>query len=532
MKRGSNIGKRLTALCLTLLLAVGMMATAAFAAPVVENTGSIAVSGVEKDVTVSAYKVLDVNFDYTDQQPVDPEYVWNNAVKNWVSTNYSSYIGTDDSVTEAFTKATAAQVAEFYDRLAAVIKDGTINLTAAGSCTAGDGGIGAISNLPMGGYLLLVENGMKVYRPSAVNIVPEYDETTKEWKMSTSALTVKASEPTIEKTVNEENTNDGHNASTSDKGAIGDPVSFDLRADVPQYPANAIAKQYAISDTLSKGLTLTDGSIKVYGVEGTTETPLSENIAYTVSKVRPNNQGATSFTLTFAYEQIADYEKIHVEYSAVINKDAVAGQNGNPNKAILDYNNNPYDNTSWKEKPDEVKVYTYGLKVTKVNNKNEELTGAEFTLSKSAEGKDPISFIKTGDGVYRVAETADEQGATTVLEVGASDPAKGKLTISGLSTGTYYLTETKAPGGYNKPNSPVTIEIKDDNADGKPTIGNEAKEYDDGYVALDVVNTQGFQLPVTGGMGTVVFTAGGIVIMGAAVLLFFVLRRRKTASER
>lgn len=531
MKKRSNIGKRLMALCLTLLLAVGTMATAAFADTLVEGTGRIAVSNVEEGVTVNAYKVLYVNFDYTNQQPVEPEYVWSSEVKDWVKDNYSNYIGTGDSVTEAFTKANADQVAEFYDRLAAGIRGNTIQLTAAGSCTADEAGTGVISNLPMGGYLILVENGIKVYRPSAVNIVPEYDET-EGWKMGTSVLIVKASEPTIEKTVNEDNADDGHDASTSDKGAIGDQVGFDLRADVPQYPANAIAKQYAISDKLSKGLTLTDGSIIVYGVKGTQEDLLKENDAYTVSQARPNNQEATGFTLTFVYEQIKDYEKIHVKYSAVINKDAVVGQAGNPNKAILDYNNNPYDSTSWKDKPDEVKVYTYGLKVTKVNKKKEVLTGAEFTLSKSAEGKDTMSFIMTGDGAYRVAETAGEQGATTTLGVGVSEPDKGKLTISGLSTGTYYLTETKAPGGYNKPNTPVTIEIKDENADGKPTVGNGNEEYDDGYVMLDVVNTQGFQLPVTGGIGTAAFTAGGIVIMGAAVLLFFVLRRRKEASER
>jgi LPXTG-motif cell wall-anchored protein len=43
---------------------------------------------------------------------------------------------------------------------------------------------------------------------------------------------------------------------------------------------------------------------------------------------------------------------------------------------------------------------------------------------------------------------------------------------------------------------------------------------------VDVTNTKGFQLPTTGGMGTILFTAGGIAIMGAAVLLFFVLKRK------
>lgn len=140
-----------------------------------------------------------------------------------------------------------------------------------------------------------------------------------------------------------------------------------------------------------------------------------------------------------------------------------------------------------------------------------------------------MTLVKTDDGAYRLALTGEQE--TTTLVTGENGDAKGKLTISGLSTGTYYLTETKAPGGYNKPNTPVTIEIKDDNLDGKPTSGNSS-EFADGYVALDVINTQGFVLPTTGGMGTILFTAGGVAIMGAAVLLFVVLRRRKGVSNR
>ena len=137
MNKRSNTWKRLTALCLSLLLAVGIFSATAFAAPIAESTGSIKVTGVEDGVTVSAYKVLDVNFNYGEQQPVDPVYVWSDEVKTWVRDNYSSYIGTDDSVTETFTEdqLNAGQKAGFYDALAAAIKNNTITLTALGNCT-------------------------------------------------------------------------------------------------------------------------------------------------------------------------------------------------------------------------------------------------------------------------------------------------------------------------------------------------------------------------------------------------------------
>lgn len=525
---------RLMALCLTLLLAVGVFGTAALAAPIKENTGSITVSDVEDDVAVNAYQVMTVNFDYNTQQPVDPVYSWSDAVKDWVRDNtvYASYINADNSVTEDFTNAGTNDIAAFYDALAAAIKDGTITPAFSRSRT----GNGTISDLPMGGYLILVENGMKVYRPSAVNIEPEYsgNENTGEWTMSTSTLAVKYSDMTMDKTINEDQTNDDHDKDVSDQAGIGETVNFDLRTNVPQYPEKAIAKTYAISDTLSAGLTLVEGSIKVYGVKGDVENELAENTAYTKGTVRPNNGPQTSFTLTFDYDQIKTYEKIHVDYNAVVNKDAVVGTAGNPNKAVLDYNNNPYDENSWKEQPDEVKVYTYGLKVNKVNNANQPLTGAEFTLSKNRDGSNPMPFFKTGDGTYRVPATAEEaQKAIITLQVGANnDATKGKLNISGLSVGTYYLTETKAPGGYNKPSNPVTIEIKDADRNGLPTINDNPNEFVDGFVALDVVNTKGFKLPTTGGMGTFLFTMGGVAIMGAAILLFFVLRRRKAVSDK
>ena len=43
---------------------------------------------------------------------------------------------------------------------------------------------------------------------------------------------------------------------------------------------------------------------------------------------------------------------------------------------------------------------------------------------------------------------------------------------------------------------------------------------DDGTVKLNVLNKKGFDLPTTGGMGTWLFTIGGLVLMaGAGVLL-------------
>ena len=521
-------GSKVLAFCLTLLMAVGLFGTTAFA--IASNgTGTITVSDVEDSVTVSAYRLMDVKVN-ENGQPQEPVYTWVDAAASWVRTNYSAYIGTgtDNSVQAAFSTASAENIAAFYDALAAAIKttNNPLNIPVAGTCT----GSGSIASLTMGNYLILIENGMRVYRPSAVNLVPEWKET--EWVMSDATIEVKSSEPTITKTVN---------GKEADNASIGDTVSFVIVTDVPQFPENAPAKNYAVSDILPDGLTRT-GSIRVSGVTGTASDPLTEGDGndYTQGSARPNSGGDSTFTLTFDYAKISIYEKIRIEYTATLNGNAVLGETGNVNNAYLDYSNNPYTQTDWESKSDSAKVYTYGMDISKVDKDDHDtfLAGAEFELYATEEGTadktNAIAFVMLSEGVYRKAAASDTS-TTTTLQVGAKDSLTGKLTIKGLAEGTWYLKEITAPDGYNLLASPVKVTIEDkdgDVLDGKVS-GAAANATGEAValVTLTVENDNGFQLPVTGGMGTILFTAVGILLMGAAViLLIFAVRKNRKQS--
>ena len=529
MKTRRNLS-RVLALCLTLLMTLGLFGTSAFAINP-DAKGTITVDGVEDGVTVSAYRLMDVKVN-ANGQPQEPVYTWVDTVANWVRTNFSAYIGadSDNSVQAAFSTASANDLATFYDKLAAAIKT-TANppiITAAGTRT----GSGNIENLTMGNYLILIENGMKVYRPSAVNLVPEWRDN--QWKMSDATVEVKSSEPTITKTVKAPGTGNGLNA---DNANIGDTVTFDIVADVPKFPTNALAKNYAISDILPKGLTFVENSIHVYGVLNTQETELANNgtMYYTQSAVRPNSKGNSTFTLTFTYENISSYDQIHITYTGNLNGNAVLGEDGNSNHAYLDYTNNPYVDGNWGGNDDDTAtVYTYGLDITKVDKDNHGtyLSGAEFELyaseNDSNNSTNKIFFIMESAGVYHKAVSGETNtNTTTTLAVDSN----GKLTIKGLDEGTWYLKETKAPNSYNLLKAPVSVTITDASngvLDGKVTDTNITT----GLVPLTVENDDGFQLPVTGGMGTFLFTAVGVVLMGAAViLLVVVLKKKKKAAN-
>lgn len=519
-KRKNGILAKLTALCLTLLMAVGSFGGTAFAA-IEENTGSISISGVESGVTVTAYKIITANYDYAVQQPTDPEYTWDVAIAAYVAAEYPSYINTDDnSVTDSFTGLTADESENFFDYLASCIEGNSLQLTTK-TATADTNGKATLSGLGMGSYLILFEGGMKIYRPSVVNVTPTWSESNKSWTMTTTELEVKSDEPTIEKKIVV-----GTDRLDEDSVAIGDTVTFELTVPVPTYPSNAIAKTFNISDDLSDGLTLTTGTIKVT-VDGT-NLYTTDNKYYTLTTGGTLLSESTSvdFTVAFTSAFLEEYagKKVVVTYDATVNKDAVIGAAGNPNTAYLEYNNNPYDSSSYKVKDDEVKVYSYGIKVYKVDGSKKALTGAEFELAeKTTTGSTTtLSFVKTADGVYRMATAEDDASTTTTTLVVNS--TTGLLTLNGLDEGEYKLKETKAPDGYNLPSTSKTITITDADSEGK--LDGIVNGSTDGYVSETVINTTGFVLPSTGGIGTIVFTAAGIAIMGAALILFFVLRRR------
>ena len=84
----------------------------------------------------------------------------------------------------------------------------------------------------------------------------------------------------------------------------------------------------------------------------------------------------------------------------------------------------------------------------------------------------------------------------------------------------YYLVETKAPTGYNLLSNAVEVHFTDAEVAGT-----------NGIYTVEIENTSGIQLPITGGTGTVIFTIIGIALMVGAVMLFVVSRKKAKESK-
>lgn len=315
---------------------------------------------------------------------------------------------------------------------------------------------------------------------------------------------------------------------------IGDEITYKVTYSVP-VPENGLT-ELKIVDTMDKGLTFTNEASNITvkddkGVDGTEKT-LIYATDYEVTLDTTSNKVTIDFAKYLDSLQKNSTEEFTITYKVKLNESAVLGQTGNKNDVALVYKN--YGETDSKTKtPDpgkEVKVFTYGIALTKQGEGGAKLSGVEFKLT---DGTNEIKVLKSGDAYYP-SKDADASSTVTTDD-------KGKIYIRGLKAGTYKLTETKTNAGYVLLKDPVVIVITKDSdtptpgkatatvGDKKVTMQADQKNSgsDTAEVPLTVVNSKGFNLPATGGRGIALFTIAGIAIVAAAGSLLFMRKRSK-----
>lgn len=308
---------------------------------------------------------------------------------------------------------------------------------------------------------------------------------------------------------------------------IGDEITYKVTYSVP-VPENGLT-ELKIVDTMDKGLTFTNeaGNITVIkGANGSDKT-LNYGTDYKVTLDTEKNEVTIDFKKYLDSLQKNSTEEFTITYKVKLNESAVLGQAGNENKVKLVYEN---DGETKSKTPDkEVKVFTYGIDLTKQGEGVAKLSGVEFKLT---DGTNEIKVLKSGDAYYPSNDTKASSTVTT--------DDKGKIYIRGLKPGTYKLKETKTNAGYVLLKNPVEIVITpstDANkaaedvvsayVGGKKVTMTDDNGSDTAIVPLTVVNSKGFDLPATGGRGIALFTIAGIAIVAAAGSLLFMRKRSK-----
>lgn len=484
-----------------------------------QNKGKINISNIEGGVDVSLYQIATIEYDYIYNQPKEG-YIWESSVQEWINENFPNYSNSENFYNEVQTNSEEAKT--FYDKLTSAIKENKISVSKYNQKKATGEAIYPVvkenltgtvefQDVDMGTYLVIIENGYMVYTPSVVNLIPSFDKNTNQWVLEDQNVVIKATTPSITKTVTDEK-------KQVDNYSTIDNITYTIKADVPTYLENSIAKRYYISDKLDNSLTINEDSLTIVGLKSSNEPESITGYNITFDTTRPESSDKVSFLIDFDYSKIRDYETIKIVYTAKLNSNSVIGTEGNNNCAYLDYSNNPYDDTSLQtQDTNKVTVYTYSVEIKSVDKDSIKtpLTGSEFTLTDL--GGNEIYFIKQEDGKYYLANS-EEDGATKTLAV----DEQGNLYLYGLDEGIYKVNQTKAPEGYNVSSKSYEIELVDSEPDGI---------LDDDYTLI-FPNTKGFVLPVTGGRGVIFLVSFGIILVGiGVVLLISIVRKRKFVHE-
>lgn len=554
MRRKKNLLSKLTALCLTFILVLAM-GTTAFALDPTTDQGTITINALKTDegTTVNAYKVINVTFDNDNQQVEEPVYTWVNSFAAWLTSNtndvYKSYIAENSVVTDEYMNASATELRNLYQAM-----DEAGLFTNMNFSTTIDANGAATLNVPMGQYVLIAtpKAGVtRTYLPVTADVLPTYDADAVDepWTITNPTVELKGSAPGIEK----EATTAGDDLNVK----IGDVVDYTVTVDFPNYPSDAVNTIFQIGDDLSNGLTLNSDSVEFYVNEAIAQNKLTA-VTYYNPTTDPERSGL-DFLYSLDYSKIKeDYtnpdtnfvpKQIIVKYSATVNSDAFK-INTLKNTASVDYANDPYTADTFETITDDENVYTYSISLTKKDVAAKEgsgLSGATFKLKSAAAGP-ALSFILLPDssGIYRLAtsEEVANNSATEDLVVSSN----GTLEIRGLDLGTYYLEETVAPDGYVLPEEDITIVLtdivtQDGILDGNTTTVtapensvvtvSETPVIDENNVDFQLYNTKydgNFNLPKTGGAGTVMFTIIGILLMGGAAAVIIISKKRNQAN--
>lgn len=333
---------------------------------------------------------------------------------------------------------------------------------------------------------------------------------------------------------------------TATSGA-GDTIEYTITNTVPEYKSDVDLTKvnYFVTDEYDEKLTLSPDADAIT-VTVPSSLTAGKGIKNVAVKAKNGNEREVTrvdggdyfvarddahhkFIVYFNFDKIKKLNAPQV----VINAKFKLNEKATPGTAVvnnskLTYTNNYYTGTD-SDLADRVNSYTFKFNVYKYDTKTEEaLPGATF-------------------GLYTDRECTNKISEATSLE--ATSSTKGVVDFGILlNEGTYYVKEITAPNGYRVDEHVYKVEItgtklENGEYDGSYTVKvddvnvlTNAVEVDNKTIYTDNIhnipvlgigNTPGLTLPGTGGIGTTLFTFGGIALILIAGVMFIIYTRKQ-----
>lgn len=270
----------------------------------------------------------------------------------------------------------------------------------------------------------------------------------------------------------------------TDNVAFDQEITWIVIADVPS-DMGARYTEYKIADTMDAELDFVDGTISVsVSRDGANYTP------YTTGFTAPQSVSGTTFDVVFTDRAaLAGVKKIKVEYKTTLNEATTVMGDDIYNNVELHYATDATVDFDKEEVPPY--VYTGGFKFLKVSPDGSTLAGAVFDVYDANDNK---------------------------VRTGVTSAADGKFEVKGLKDGNYYLVETKAPEKYELLTTKFNFTVSKTSY-----TETSAKE-------IKVTNVPIPDVPLTGGIGTTIFTIAGLSLIALAAVLFVLSRKTKKSN--
>lgn len=331
----------------------------------------------------------------------------------------------------------------------------------------------SVDSLEYGNYYFIEEKAPKGYLTSKEEYPFAIKETGKLVKLEKDVKNYK--EPTIEKTINDSSKNAGINRETE--------YTYDIKTLLPEDIQTY--QNYVVTDVLDDRLEVVGTPIVM--IDGKKVDESIVNVIVAGQKVIASVEDFSKVT----------GKELHLQITAKIKGDVQSGVEI-PNKAVLDFVNKDDVSSEKDGKPSNEVVVTPtmgNIKIEKIDGKNKslKLEGARFELR-------------------------DKKGNIVVVNKKKMDDitdANGIITWNEIPYGEYQIVETVAPKykdedgaveQYQKLRDPIEIKIDEKHQ----------------KIELQVENNKsGWIIPQTGGIGTVLFTVVGLLLMVTAAFIFF-----------